>query len=198
MNERDPSIALNNDGHFLNIFYVLDRDAGFYELNEGIRTLNPAVLHRVLKYDLANHLNSQREWLPNYPLHRDSSGFWQDPYGWVWFENGPWFDVEEPDFGVVQEPSSLPVDFVVGHASPNPFNAVTSIPFSLSARSEIVFRVFNLLGQEILQQRRMYDAGNHRFHFDTSSLVSPLSSGVYLVQIGHGNESILRKVVLLK
>ncbi len=94
-NEREPSIALNNDGDYLNIFYVLDLDAGFVVQEEGEYTDNPVVYHRVDKQDLIDEFNLNATWLQNIPIHIDSTQFWDDLYAWDWDDHGGTFFAED-------------------------------------------------------------------------------------------------------
>ncbi|HEX05284.1 MAG TPA: hypothetical protein ENH10_09060, partial [Bacteroidetes bacterium] len=54
--ETDPSLALDSDGDYLHMTYLLDLDAGtgIGSAPEGIITDNPIVYHRIAKQDLIN------------------------------------------------------------------------------------------------------------------------------------------------
>lgn len=83
---------------------------------------------------------------------------------------------------------------------PNPFNPSTSISYSLAARSHVVLKVFNLLGQEVaelvngLQGPGRYAVQFPREEFDGVRL----PSGMYVYRIQAGEFVGLRKMVLLK
>ncbi len=76
--EREPSVALNTEGDYLHIFYIMDTDAGFVIQEEGEFTNNPAVYHRVSKESIMDQIYANGEWVENYPLHTDSTGFYLD------------------------------------------------------------------------------------------------------------------------
>lgn len=91
--EMDATIAENSNGDYLQISYLIDIDAGTAVANpqEGAVTNNPYVYHRILKDDLLREFEIEREWVQNYPLHVDSTGFWQDPGNWEWSDYGGFF-----------------------------------------------------------------------------------------------------------
>lgn len=85
---------------------------------------------------------------------------------------------------------------------PNPFNPVTSIPFTLSGSAAVYLEVFDLLGRRItaIESGDVFAAGVYERVFDATGL----ASGVYLVRlrirpVGTGPEILLhRKMTLLK
>ena len=85
-NERDPSIALNNDGEYLHISYLVDMDAGMAigTNPEGVSTDNPFVYQRIAKQELVDAFMEAEEWMSGFPMHADSTGFWEDPLNWAW------------------------------------------------------------------------------------------------------------------
>ncbi len=80
-------------------------------------------------------------------------------------------------------------------AYPNPFNATTTLSLSLSHTSPVSLTVFNLLGQAVYEtDLGRLNAGEHRHLYDASEL----PSGVYLARVQAGEQSQMRKMVLLK
>jgi Secretion system C-terminal sorting domain len=92
--ETDVSIALNNDGDYLNLFYMLDLDAGCAVQNEGTMTENPMVYHRIPKSILLEKFNEVGEWVVNESLHFNDWGLWEDPGQWLWDEHGGFFTTD--------------------------------------------------------------------------------------------------------
>jgi Subtilase family/Secretion system C-terminal sorting domain len=91
---------------------------------------------------------------------------------------------------------SVPSDFQLGEAYPNPFNPTTSISVSLPESAELTVQVYNLSGRLVatLSEGHM-DAGSHSLTFDGSNL----ASGVYFVHaIVPGELNATRKLVLMK
>src|SRR6056297_2848048 len=81
------------------------------------------------------------------------------------------------------------------HNYPNPFNPVTSIPFTLSEPGAAQIEVFDAIGRKVASVR--YDArpaGSYTFRFDASAL----SSGLYLYRLKANGMVQTRKMMLLK
>jgi hypothetical protein len=78
---------------------------------------------------------------------------------------------------------------------PNPFNPVTSIPFTLSEPGAAQIDVFDAIGRKVAGVQ--YDArpaGSYTFRFDASAL----SSGLYLYRLRANGVVQTRKMMLLK
>ncbi len=78
---------------------------------------------------------------------------------------------------------------------PNPFNATTTLRFSLPTARRVRLTLYNLLGEElltILDEER--DAGEHRVSFDAKDF----ASGLYFVNLSSDGFSETRKVLLQK
>jgi hypothetical protein len=89
---------------------------------------------------------------------------------------------------------------VLSDAFPNPFNPVTSIAFSLPARSMVELDVLNANGELVktLVQEEL-PAGEQRASWDgTDSTGRAVSSGVYFYRLRAGGQALSRKMVLLK
>jgi len=78
---------------------------------------------------------------------------------------------------------------------PNPFNPTTNISYSLPNRTNVIIKVFNLVGQEITTLvNGVMDAGEHSVNFNAGNL----SSGVYLYTFTANNKTSTRKMTLVK
>ncbi|RJP78414.1 MAG: T9SS C-terminal target domain-containing protein [Candidatus Zixiibacteriota bacterium] len=79
--------------------------------------------------------------------------------------------------------------------SPNPFNPLTALGFTLPAAGHIRLKVYDTAGREV---RTLVDgwreAGNHELTFDASGL----AAGAYFVRLEAGDFTQVQKVVLLK
>ena len=91
--------------------------------------------------------------------------------------------------------AEIPNRFNLAQNYPNPFNPTTNIAFTLPNKSTVRLEIINMLGQ-MVDVRNLGDlpAGSHAIEFDASSL----SSGVYFYRLKTDNNSISRKMVLLK
>lgn len=88
-----------------------------------------------------------------------------------------------------------PLVFGLEQNYPNPFNPSTTISFTLSESGNANLKVFNMLGQEVatLANERL-NAGNHTFSFDASSL----ASGMYIYRLQAQNQTITKRMMLIK
>jgi len=96
--------------------------------------------------------------------------------------------------------SARPIDpvatsFVLHSAYPNPFNPTTTLRFDLAVESNVVFRVFNTLGEEVaLLPLGTKSAGSHSFTWNAAAL----PSGMYIGRIEAGTNTAALKLVLMK
>ncbi len=92
-----------------------------------------------------------------------------------------------------------PAEFGISQNYPNPFNPTTTIEFTLPKDSDVMLKVYNILGQEVstLVNKQM-KAGYHKVKFDASSASGGLSSGIYLYKIQSGDFSAVKKLMLVK
>lgn len=78
---------------------------------------------------------------------------------------------------------------------PNPFNPSTSIKYSLAERSNVIIKVYNVLGKEVATiLNTTQDAGSYEAEFDASNL----ASGLYVYTLNAGNFTSSKKMMLLK
>ena len=78
---------------------------------------------------------------------------------------------------------------------PNPFNAATTISYSLPEQGEVVISIYNLLGQRVTTIfEGMQEPGEHTITWDASNF----PSGVYFARLEAGEHSENIKMVLLK
>ncbi|MCB2210939.1 T9SS type A sorting domain-containing protein [bacterium] len=91
---------------------------------------------------------------------------------------------------------TLPTEFSISEAYPNPFNPTTTLSVSLPEAADLKVTVFNVMGQQVATiANSTFDAGMHTLTFDGAGL----ASGLYFIQAqvpGQLNE--LRKVTLMK
>jgi len=180
--EIDPSIALTSDGDYLNFMYVVDTWPDRATDTEA--TNCPVVYQKVMKQDI---IDSFTAWLPNYPMHIDSTGYWEDPNDYAW--NG--FITTSVDEGTTLQPNQ----FELEQNYPNPFNPSTQIAFTLKSSGKVKLAVYDVLGREVatLVNRGM-SAGHHSVNF----LADDLPSGVYFYKLTSGSATQVRKMVLMK
>ncbi len=103
---------------------------------------------------------------------------------------------------VAQTKQSVPANYELANAYPNPFNPSTVISYQLPVASKVGLRIYDLLGREVATLvNEEQPAGTHNFQF--SILNYQLSSGVYFYRIdvtGSNNEHFTdtKKLMLVK
>ncbi|MBN1349535.1 choice-of-anchor D domain-containing protein [candidate division KSB1 bacterium] len=89
----------------------------------------------------------------------------------------------------------IPEDFRLYQNHPNPFNAITTISFSLPEPENVVLRIFDSLGREVSTVvNKKFDAGTYTVAFDASDE----ASGIYFYHIQAGKFTDIKKCVLIK
>ena len=97
----------------------------------------------------------------------------------------------------MEKPAAQTVrSFQLGANYPNPFNPVTTIPYTLGSAADVTLRVFDVSGRRVAEYHYKNRApGNHRIRFNGFNL----SSGLYFYRlIVEGNISANRRMILLK
>ena len=91
--------------------------------------------------------------------------------------------------------ASIPSSIHLEQNYPNPFNAVTVIQYSLPEAANVSLIVYDVLGRVIknLVDDEM-EAGVHKVQFEANEL----SSGLYFYRLTAGQQSIVRKMMLLR
>lgn len=108
-----------------------------------------------------------------------------------------WYlDLQEVSVDEELSSVELPDRFEMQKAYPNPFNPSVTIPFFLPEAGEVDIAIFNVLGQQVLSRRELFEAGSASFVFDASS--SDLVSGIYLVKASYLGETTTQKITLIK
>ena len=95
----------------------------------------------------------------------------------------------------VDDDISKPMVFSLSRNYPNPFNAATTIEFSLGRPSEVTIDIYDLLGRAVamLDLGRM-SPGRHEVSWNAGD--NP--SGVYFYRLRVDGDSETRRMVLLK
>lgn len=85
--------------------------------------------------------------------------------------------------------------FELGNNYPNPFNPSTTITYQLANESNVVLKVFDVLGREVAELvNEKQNAGNHKIAFNAENL----SSGIYIYRMKAGNFTANQKMLLIK
>jgi len=114
-------------------------------------------------------------------------------------ESVKWQAHEECVFDKTATPTETPVDIpnkvFLQQNYPNPFNPVTTIEFSINRPGRVTLKIFDLLGREVLNLLdQNLSTGTHSFTVNASNL----TSGVYFYQLKTAQNSLVRKMTLIK
>jgi len=101
--------------------------------------------------------------------------------------------------GISTDQTSIPTEFTLYPAFPNPFNPATTITFGLPVASWVKVEVFDIAGRIVRADLKSaptgwYEAGVHELTFDGSDL----PSGIYILRLQGGDFSAVKKLILLK
>lgn len=96
---------------------------------------------------------------------------------------------------VKEENSSLPNSFSLDQNYPNPFNPSTNISYTLPETRNIVLKIFDVTGREVITLDSGYkQAGRHTITLNADNF----ASGVYFYQLNAGSFVSTKKLLLLK
>ena len=95
----------------------------------------------------------------------------------------------------VEKLEEMPKDFLLRNNYPNPFNPTTTIEYEIPERSNVVLKVFDVLGKEIQTLvNQEQEAGVYRINFNGFNI----SSGTYFFSLKTGNYEESKQMILLK
>ena len=108
---------------------------------------------------------------------------------------GFWYAYQQTTVTDVEDEETIPTVFKLEQNYPNPFNPTTIIKFAVPERSNVLIKVYDILGSEVatLVNEEM-DAGWYRKTFDANNY----SSGVYLFRMEAGKFISTKKMILLR
>jgi Secretion system C-terminal sorting domain len=144
-------------------------DIKFEELTnkEKVEVLKKTISYKLYEFSLLNHITGSR------PLNR-MSNFVKSK---TKIEN------------------SLPRVFKLYQNYPNPFNPVSLIKFDIPKESNVIVKIYDLLGREVKTLvNETKQSGSYEVLFDGMNY----ASGVYVYRIEAGNFTDVKKMVLLK
>ncbi len=96
---------------------------------------------------------------------------------------------------VVEANINMPVKFELGQNFPNPFNPTTKINYSIPEASSVKLTIYNAIGQVVnVVNDGFKSAGSYTLEVDGSRF----NSGVYFYKLEAGNNTQIRKMVLVK
>lgn len=96
---------------------------------------------------------------------------------------------------------NIPAQFSLEQNYPNPFNPATSIAFSVNKKMFVSIKIYDVLGNEIQTLvNGIKEPGTYNIEWpvDNEQDASSMPSGVYFYRMSGGEQSIEKKMVLLK
>ncbi len=105
-----------------------------------------------------------------------------------------WYRIDQVT-DVEDIPENLPLEFRLGNAYPNPFNAVVTIPITVPKSGHLSVEVLNVLGQTVYtSQESSQRAGIRTLRWDAGGF----GSGVYFIRAIFDGQTRTTRAVLLK
>jgi len=98
-----------------------------------------------------------------------------------------------------EQSTNLPCDFLLSQNYPNPFNPSTRIQYQVSNISQVVLRVYDVLGKEVaVLVNEEQPAGRYEVEFQSAVGKCQLVSGVYFYKLQVGDYTAVKKMILIK
>jgi fibronectin type 3 domain-containing protein len=103
-------------------------------------------------------------------------------------------------FGPISIKVTPPHEFTLTQNFPNPFNPATTIRYELPEQANVVLKVYNMLGQEVvILVNETQQAGYHTILWNgQSSAGHSVASGLYIYRLEAGAFARARKMLLIK
>jgi Secretion system C-terminal sorting domain len=98
--------------------------------------------------------------------------------------------------GIHDASQSVPNQFALYNAYPNPFNPSTKIKFNIGQAGNVSLKIYNVMGQ--LVKTVIDNAYKNSGQFEYSVKMDNLTSGIYFYTLTQGNQTLTKKMVLLK
>ena len=93
--------------------------------------------------------------------------------------------------------NTIPAEYSLMQNYPNPFNPATTIKYSVKENTQVILKVFDILGREVATlSNEEKSAGTYTINFDAAS--AGLSSGTYFYTIKAGDFVQTKKMLLMK
>jgi N-acetylmuramoyl-L-alanine amidase-like protein/Big-like domain-containing protein/type IX secretion system substrate protein len=95
--------------------------------------------------------------------------------------------------------NSIPEDYNLLDAYPNPFNPSTTIIYSIPKTGFVSLVVYDILGNEISKLvDEVKSAGEYKVEFNSASVQGELSSGIYIYRLSSAEFTASKKLILMK
>jgi len=110
-------------------------------------------------------------------------------------QTGFWYVYQQSTITDVEDEELLPTAFKLEQNYPNPFNPSTKIKFAVPEKSNVLIKVYDILGSEVVTLvNQEMDTGWYENDFNAAGL----SSGVYLFRMEAGKFISTKKMIYLR
>lgn len=82
--------------------------------------------------------------------------------------------------------------FLLEQNTPNPFSDITTINYTIPVKANVEFKMFNIIGKEVLHDVKLADAGQNNFTFDGRDF----APGIYMYSMTYNNETFTKRLVI--
>ncbi|MDP8229402.1 MAG: T9SS type A sorting domain-containing protein [Candidatus Electryoneaceae bacterium] len=97
--------------------------------------------------------------------------------------------------GVDPEGITPPVDYVLMNVYPNPFNSTTTISYTLRVASQLILQLYDLSGRSVIT---LFEGFQQAGFHSANLTASDLPSGLYFVRLVASEQTLTRKIMLIK
>ena len=113
--------------------------------------------------------------------------------------SGFWGSVVKQYLGL-NDNETVPTEFSVSSAYPNPFNPTVTIDFTMPNNGRTIFKIYDILGRLVFEHKQnIQNAGHYQFKWNgVNRMGENVSSGVYLITVENDNKFFNQKITLLK
>jgi len=117
--------------------------------------------------------------------------------GWAVGDNGAILHTTNGGVSFVEEEhiDEVPTEFILLQNYPNPFNPTTKIRYSVPQSSNVIIKVFDILGNEI---ETLVNEEKQTGTYEISWYAANLPSGIYFYKIQSGSFVETKKMILIK
>jgi hypothetical protein len=132
-----------------------------------------------------------------YPIHINRIFFADTLNGWAVGNGGTILHTTNGGVSFVEEEeiNEVPTEFLLSQNYPNPFNPSTKIKYSVPQSSNVMIKVFDILGKEI---ETLINEEKPIGTYEITWYAEGLPSGVYFYQLKAGDYMSVKKMILLK
>ena len=114
-------------------------------------------------------------------INQSQAGFWS-----MYYQN---------IISKVEDDDIFPNQFMLEQNYPNPFNPSTIIKFGIPERANVVIKIYDILGSEVITLiNQEMDIGWYEVQFNASNY----SSGIYIYRMQAGNYISTKKMLMVK